>query len=420
MASAFDTLKARGFVADCTSDHIGTLLNDPITVYVGFDPTADSLHLGHVVPIMALSHLQKAGHHVLIVVGGATGMVGDPSGRSAERNLIGLDQVSANIAAIRPQFARFLDFDGPNPAVILDNNEWISPMSFIDWLREVGKYFTINSMLAKESVSRRLEGEQGLTFTEFSYMTMQAYDFLHLLDSKGCVLQCGGTDQWGNIVAGIDLIRKVRQRPAFGMTFPLITTQTGEKFGKSQGNAVWLDRARTTPWALYQYLVRQDDRDVIRLLKLYTFVTLDQIETLDLSVRERPEDREAQRVLAYEVVKLLHGAGTADEVSHGAEAVYSSALTGLSDETVAAAFSEAPQTWITRADLDSGLDLVALLLETGLATSKTEARRVVAAGGVYVNNQKPVSDRVTSRDLASPSLVVLRVGKKTYHLVRVK
>lgn len=420
MASVFQTLQARGFVADSTSDQLGSILDSPLTVYVGFDPTADSLHLGHVVPIMALSHLQKAGHRVLIVVGGATGMVGDPSGRSSERNLIGLDQVAANVAAIRPQFARFIDFDGPNPAVILDNNEWISQMSFTDWLRDVGKHFTISYMLAKESVSRRMEGEEGLTFTEFAYMTMQAFDFLHLFDTRRCVLQCGGTDQWGNIVAGIDLIRKLRQRPAFGMTFPLVTTRGGEKFGKSQGNAVWLDHRRTTPWQLYQYLVRQDDQDVIRFLKLYTFLPLDQIEGLEQSLADEPERRVPHKLLGYEVTKLIHGQGAADEVARAAEAIYYSELNGMSDEMIESAFSEAPQSAVTRAQLDAGLDLVGLLAETGLASSRSDASRHLSAGGVYVNNRKPNGNRLTHNDLASPSLIVLRIGKKSYHLVRVR
>jgi tyrosyl-tRNA synthetase len=422
MASVYETLEQRGFVAQCSDEALRDLLaRQTFTVYAGFDPTADSLHLGHLVPIMALGHFQQAGHRVLLVVGGATGMVGDPSGRSDERNLLSPEQVAHNVRSVRRQMERFLDFSGPNAATILDNNDWISRMKFTDWLREVGKYFTLGYMLAKDSVKRRLEGEQGISYTEFSYMTMQAYDFLHLFNEYGCRLQVGGSDQWGNITAGIDLIRRLRQAPAYGITFPLVTTSAGEKFGKSAGNALWLDPARTTPWDFYQYLVRQDDRDVIRFLNLYTFLPAEQIAALERTVREEPQKREAQKVLAWEVTRLVHGKGTAQEMANAAEVVYYSEIKGISDETLAAVFADIPSTIISGAALDAGIELPTVLVQTGLASSKGEARRLLQAGGVYVNNvrQEPEA-RLGRHSLASESFIVLRTGKKNYHLIRVQ
>ena len=319
-----DTLEKRGLIAQSTDPALGELLaREPFTIYVGFDPTASSLHLGNLVPIMALAHFQRAGHRVIALVGGATAMVGDPSGRSDERNLLTIDQVKQNALGVREQLGRFLDFDGPNAAVMVDNYDWTAPMSFIDWLRDVGKYFTVNYMVAKESVRSRMLSESGISFTEFSYMTMQAFDFLHLHDSHGCRLQGGGSDQWGNITAGIDLIRRLRQQQAYGLTFPLITTASGAKFGKSAGNAMWLDRARTSPWDFYQYLVRQDDRDVVRFLRIYTFLPEREIAAIQQQIEQHPEEREAQQRLAYSVTALVHGEETAREMQHAAGIMYS-------------------------------------------------------------------------------------------------
>src|SRR5579862_4186409 len=298
MSSVYDTLEQRGLVAQSTDPELGELLGrERLTIYVGFDPTASSLHLGNLVPIMSLAHFQRAGHKVIALVGGATAMVGDPSGRSDERNLLTIEQVKQNALGVREQLSRFLDFDGPNAAVMVDNYDWTAPMSFIDWLRDVGKYFTVNYMVAKESVKSRMQAEAGISFTEFSYMTMQAFDFLHLHDHYGCRLQGGGSDQWGNITAGIDLIRRLRQQQAYGLTFPLITTASGAKFGKSAGNALWLDGGRTSPWEFYQYLVRQDDRDVARFLRIYTFLPDAELAELDEQIAAHPEQRAAQKAL---------------------------------------------------------------------------------------------------------------------------
>jgi tyrosyl-tRNA synthetase len=423
--SLFQTLEERGFVAQFSDpglpDH---LRRQQVTVYAGFDPTADSLHLGHLVPLMALAHFQRAGHRVLLVVGGATAMVGDPSGQSEERNLLTPEQVAHNVTAVRRQVERFLDFGSPNPATVLDNHDWIGRIGFLDWLREVGKHFTVSSMLAKDAVKRRLENEQGLSYTEFSYLTMQAYDFLHLFDRHGCTLQLGGSDQWGNITAGIELIRRLRQATAFGLTCPLVTTASGEKFGKTAGNALWLDPARTPPWDFYQYLVRQDDWDVLRFLKLYTFLPAAALAELEQAVRTRPEQREAQRVLAGEVTRLVHGEATARELAHAAAVVYQAEIKGLSDQTLAAAFASVPSTEVSWAELDAGIDLVALLARTGLAASRGEAQRLLQAGGVYVNNVRQddagAEVRVGRHNLASESFLVLRTGKKNYHLIRVR
>jgi tyrosyl-tRNA synthetase len=303
---------------------------------------------------------------------------------------------------------------------MLDNHDWIGPMSFIDWLREVGKYFTVNYMQAKDSVQRRLESESGITYTEFSYMTLQAYDFLHLFDHHGCRLQCGGNDQWGNITAGIDLIRKLRQEQAYGLTFPLVTTASGEKFGKTAGNAVWLDAQRTSPWDFYQYLVRQDDRDAIPFLKLYTFLELDRIAELERSMNESPEKREAQQALALEVTKIVHGEETAREMQRAAEIVYKSEIKDLADATLAAVFASVPSTQLTWTELDAGVPILDLFVRTGLAKSKGDARRTLKAGGVYINNVRIEGEiTVTREHLASESFIVLRSGKKNYHLLRV-
>lgn len=420
MSSAFHTLQQRGFIAQLTHPSLPEWLSGQrLTVYAGFDPTADSLHLGHLVPIMALAHFQRAGHRPLMVVGGATGMVGDPSGRSEERNLLTREQIAANVLAVRRQMERFLTFDGSNPATILDNFDWIGSFSFLDWLRDVGKHFTVAAMIAKESVQRRLEG--GISYTEFSYMTLQAYDFLHLFTHHGCTLQVGGSDQWGNITAGIDLIRRVRQGQAYGITFPLVTTSSGEKFGKTAGNALWLDPNRTSPWDFYQYLVRQDDRDVIRFLNLYTFLPAEAVGELEQAVRDEPHKREAQKKLAFEVTALVHGAEVAREMAHAAEVVYHSEIKGISDTTLAAVFASVPSTTVTRAELAAGVPLLDMLLRTGLASSKGEARRLLQSGAVYVNNVRQASEMTVGTDsLASPSFIVLRSGKKNYHLVRVQ
>jgi tyrosyl-tRNA synthetase len=418
----FQTLKERGFIAQLSDESLPARLDrEKMTVYAGFDPTAASLHLGHLVPVMALAHLQRAGHQVLAVLGGATAMVGDPSGRSEERNLLSSEQVDRNVVSVRAQLERLLDFAGPNPATVLNNNEWIAPIHFTDWLRNVGKHFTVNYMLAKESVKRRLDDEQGISYTEFSYLTMQAYDFLHLFDQFGCRLQCGGSDQWGNITAGIDLVRRLRHETVWGLTCPLVTTSTGEKFGKTAGNALWLNPACTSPWDFYQYLVRQDDGDVVRFLNLYTFLPRARVEELAEAVQCAPERREAQRVLAFEVSRMVHCESVAREMERAAAIFYGSEIKNLSDSTLASVFASVPSTEIGWAELDAGIDVIDLLARAGLTSSKGEARRLIKSGGAYVNNVRVAGEmKIRRANLASESFIVLRSGKTTYHLIRAR
>jgi tyrosyl-tRNA synthetase len=419
--SIYENLERRGLIAQSTDPALGELLDKArFTMYVGFDPTSASLHLGNLVPIVAMAHFQRAGHKVLALVGGATAMVGDPSGRSDERNLLSIEQVKQNAEGVRQQLSRFLDFDGPNAAVMVDNYDWTSKMSFIDWLRDVGKYFTVNYMVAKESVKSRMQSEQGISYTEFSYMTMQAYDFLHLHDAYGCRLQGGGSDQWGNITAGTDLIRRLRQTQAYGLTFPLITTASGAKFGKSAGNAIWLDSARTSPWDFYQYLVRQEDRDVARFLRIYTFLPEAEIAELERQIADAPEQRAAQKALAYEVTATVHGADVAREIQKAAAIVYEEQIQGISDRTLRDVFASVPSVEVPSSQVEAGIDILDLIVQTGLVKSKGEGRRLLEAGGVYVNNVRTAAGtKINTQHLASESLIVLRSGKKNYFLVHV-
>jgi tyrosyl-tRNA synthetase len=421
MSSVYDTLVERGFVTQCSDEAaVRELLSTRrVTGYIGFDPSADSLHLGSLVPMMALKQFQRAGHRVVAVVGGATGMIGDPSGRSEERSLLDPDRLAANVAGVHRLLERFLDEPG-NPPAMVNNADWIGPMSFIDWLRDVGKHFTVNYMLGKDSVQSRLVAEQGISYTEFSYMTLQAYDFLHLFDAQGCLLQAGGSDQWGNITAGIELIRKLRGASAYGLTFPLLTTAAGEKFGKSAGNAIWLDRGRTRPWDMYQFLVRQDDRDVVKMLKLLTFLPLERIGELAESLTSNPGKREPHRALAFEVTSQIHGREVAAELERAAETIYYSEIRDLSDETLGAVFADVPSVEVSRAELEQGIALVDLLVRSSLAPSRGAARRLLDQGGVYVNNLRvEPTTMVGLGHRASESFLVLRAGKKSQCLVRV-
>ena len=421
MASLMDELQARGFVEQLSDPALGKWLEENRgTIYAGFDPTSDSLHLGHLVPIMAMAHFQRCGHRVLALVGGATGMVGDPSGRSDERNLLTAADVAANAAAVRQQMSAFLDFEGDNAAVMLDNNDWIGAMSFVEWLRDVGKFFTVNYMLAKESVKARLGAEAGISFTEFSYMTMQAYDFLHLFREYGCTIQGGGNDQWGNITAGIDLVRKATGAQVYGVTFPLIATSTGEKFGKTAGNAVWLDPDRTSPYQFYQYWVRTADDDVDRFLKLFTFLDLDEIASISDTHRRAPERREAQKRLAGEATRLVHGDAGLDAARSASEALFGGNLAGLSDRDLLDVFADAPSTQLSTGELAAGINVVDLFARTALTSSKSDARRAIKQGGAYLNNER-ISDSeltVNASHLLGRSILVLRKGKKNYHLVQ--
>ena len=419
-----DQLEQRGMIEQVTNRAaLDELLAKPgQSIYVGFDPTADSLHVGHFLPVLMLARFQRAGHRPIVLVGGATGMIGDPSGRGTERQLLTAEDVARNAASIREQLSRFVSFEGDNAALMVDNLDWTSKVSYIDWLRTVGKHFTINYMMAKESVRRRLEDrEHGISYTEFSYMLLQANDFLNLFDHQNCAIQAGGSDQWGNITAGAELIRKTRSREAFGITFPLLANSSGEKFGKSAGNAVWLDAKRTTPYQFYQFWIRTDDRDVERMLRLFTFLEMAEIDAAMTEHRTAPDQRGAQKKLAEEMTRLVHGEEQLKAALNASEALFGGELSGLSDEDLADIFTDVPSFSVEPSSIDAGLKIADVLVAAGAAKSKGEAQRLVQGGGVYVNNKRVEGPGTTvqRRDLASETMFVVRVGKKSYYLGRV-
>jgi tyrosyl-tRNA synthetase len=415
-------LRRRGFIQQISDDGLEAILGAaPATVYAGFDPTAPSLHVGHLLPVMALAHFQRLGHKVIALVGGATGMIGDPSGRSSERNLQTPDVIAENLEGLKRQMSLILDFTGDNPAVMVDNNDWIGRMSFVDWLREVGKHFSIGYMLGKESVKGRMEKESGISYTEFSYMTMQAYDFMHLHREMNCNLQCGGNDQWGNITAGIDLVRRKCGNQVYGLTFPLLTTANGEKFGKSAGNAVWLDAQKTSPYKFYQFWVQTSDADVQSLLNYFTFLEHDEIAQICEAHRQAPEKRLAQKRLAAEATRMIHGEDALKRVESATEALFQGRLKELTAEAIEEVFADVPQSEIESQRLQTGMPVLDLVVESGLCSSKGDARRAINAGSIYLNDQKVQADTqsVNKTHLIAGRAMILRRGKKDYHLVRV-
>ncbi len=421
--NAFEELKWRGMVYDCIEGVQDLLAKEKVTVYNGFDATADSLHVGHMVPLLALARLQRFGHHPIALAGGGTSMIGDPSGKSAERNLLNREIVEANVEAIKGQLAHFLDFEvKSNPARVLNNADWLMPLSLIDFMRDVGKYFTVNYMIAKDSVRNRIEREEGISFTEFSYMLLQSYDFVHLHDVEGCKLQTGGSDQWGNITAGVELIRRMRGSQAFGMVYPLITKADGTKFGKTESGSVWLSAARTSPYRFYQFWLNTDDRDVVNYLKYFTFLPQERIEELASVVTSAPEQREAQRVLAREVTSTVHGPTALDRAEQASQALFGGDITGLTGADIQDIFSEVPSSQMPKTDLEgAGVGIVDLLANTGFLKSKGEARRAITEGGIYLNNRRVAepTQQVTVNDLLDGQFLVLRRGKKNYHLMKI-
>ena len=421
--SILDDLRRRGLIEQFTNEEAiaRDLSSKSVSIYCGVDPTADSIHVGHLLPFLTLGRLQRQGHRPVILVGGATGMIGDPSGRSSERSLLTLEQVAHNVECIRRQVSRFVSFEGDNAAVMVHNIDWIGPLTYLEWLRDVGKYFTVNYMLGKESVRSRLEDrEQGISYTEFSYMLLQAYDYLELNRTQNCTIQVGGSDQWGNITAGIELIRKKGQGEAYGMTFPLVTTSTGEKFGKSAGNAIWLDPERTSPYALYQYFLRSEDADVERFLKFFSLRPVDEIEAIVAAHAEAPHKREAQRILAEELTELIHGEDGLRRAKQATDILFGSEIEGLSDKELTSIFADVPAADLDRSKLEAGYPIVDLLADSGLEKSKGDARRSLKGGGVYVNNRRVDGEElvVTPEHLASETILVLRKGKKSYLLAR--
>ena len=421
MATLHDELKWRGMVFDATEGLADLLAKEPLTAYIGFDPTASSLHVGSLLTVMGLARLQRFGHTPIAIVGGGTGMIGDPSGKSQERVLLDADQIAVNVAGIREQLERFLDFGAArNRARIVNNTDWLGTIDLLSFLRDAGKYFTVNYMLQKESVSRRLESEEGISYTEFSYLVLQAYDFLQLFDRYGCVLQMGGSDQWGNITAGIDLIRKLRAAKAHGLVWPLMKTSSGTKFGKTEAGTIWLDPRRTSPFNFYQFWVNVDDRDVIAYLKCFTFLDEAAIDSLAAASVAAPEKREAQRVLAREVTTLVHGADQVGRAERASSVLFSEDISSLPIDDLLAVFSDVPSTEIPRTQLVDGIGLVDLIARVRLASSKSEARRLVQSGGVYLNNRRAADPqaKVRAADAMGGQLFLLRKGAKEQHLVR--
>jgi len=419
-----EELRWRGFLDAMTTEDLDAYLNEARrTIYVGFDPTGDSLHLGSLIPVMGLAHVQRNGHRPLVLVGDGTGLIGDPSGKSSERRLLTKELAEQNSAAIRTQLSRFLDLSSDKWALMLNNADWLVKLNLVDFLRDIGKHFSVNEMIKRDSVRVRLEErEQGVSYTEFSYMLLQAYDFLYLYQHFDCTIQMGGSDQWGNILSGKDLIRRMLGQRGEGITFPLLTTTSGKKFGKTEEGAVWLDAARTSPYQMYQYWLQTADTDVVRFLKLFTFLGRESIESLRGETQCRPEAREAQRVLAAECTAIVHGAETVRAVEAASRILFSASNEVPTRETIALLAREVPVTEIPRADLDAGIGLVDLMIRTRLAESKGAARKLIEGGGVYLNNERQIQAQkmITTDDLKWPAAILLRTGKKNYHLVRIK
>ncbi len=419
MPTLLTTLTERGLVHEATPGLAKRLEAGPLTAYVGFDPTASSLHVGNLVPVMALAWLQRLGGRPIALVGGGTGMVGDPSGKRGERPVLSVEEIDANAAAIGAQLSRFMAFEGANAARLLDNAAWLRPLRLMDFLRDIGKHFTVNYMLQKESVKSRME--TGISFTEFSYMLVQSYDYLHLFETERCELQMGGSDQWGNITAGIELIARRAQGEVHGLVCPLLTTTAGGKFGKSEGENVWLDPARTSPYRFYQFWLNSDDRDVDRLLKLFTFLPLDEIAQVMAAHRTAPGRRAPQRVLAEEMTARVHGAETCRRAIAASGILFGGGeLLSADAETLALLAGEVPVQPVARAELERGLPVVDALVTAGLASSKADARRGLDAKGFSLNGERLDGDRVVgTTDLLTGRYLVLQKGKKNYAMLDV-
>ncbi len=425
MIDIFSDLRWRGLIHQTTDEaHLAKWLNDGRrTLYAGFDPTADSLHIGHFMPLMTLRRFQRAGHRPIALLGGATGMIGDPSGKSEERNLLSEETLRANVSAIERQMGRLLDFDaGDSSAELVNNFDWMSKFGYLDFLREIGKNFPVNVMLAKDSVRSRLDrDDSGLSYTEFSYMLLQAYDFVKLYDQFDCQLQIGGSDQWGNITAGIDLARRMRGEQLYGITLPLLTKSDGGKMGKTESGAIWLSAERTSPYAFYQYWINVADEDAGKCLRFLTELEREEIESLDRARQESPQTRDSQRRLAEALTEMVHGAEGLAIARRATEIFFGATIEDLDDRQLLEIFADVPSRQLAKERLSGeGLSLIDALVDAGLAKSKGEARRTIQQGGAYVNNRRrpDLDDRLDESDLASETVTVLRSGKKRYALLR--
>jgi tyrosyl-tRNA synthetase len=419
MKSAFfEELKARGLVYQVTDEAaLEKQLNESsVKLYIGFDPTADSLHIGHLLPILMLRRFQQNGHVPVALVGGGTGMIGDPSFKDAERSLNTLDTVKAWSESIKGQLARFIDFDDEeNPAILANNYDWLGKLSLIDFLRDVGKNFTINYMMSKESVKRRIE--TGISYTEFAYQLLQAYDFLKLYETEGCLLQLGGSDQWGNITSGIELLRREQEVQGFGLTMPLITKADGTKFGKTEGNSVWLVADKTSPYEFYQFWINTDDRDVVKFLKYFTFLTLEEIAAIEAEFNAAPEKRSAQKALAKEVTTLVHGAQAYEQAVKISQALFNGEIKSLTAAEIQQGFKDVPTYEVSS---EESHQLVELLVAAKIEPSKRQAREDVQNGAIYINGERnqDLAAEITDAEKIENQFTVIRRGKKKYFLLK--
>jgi tyrosyl-tRNA synthetase len=418
----YEELEARGLVADISNPEIKEILNTKkIAFYIGYDPTAKSLQIGNLFAMITMKRFQDAGHRPVVVLGGATGMIGDPSGKSTERILLTEEVIAENIEAQKKQFKIILDFEGANPAIMVNNFDWMGKFTFIEFLRDVGKRFRITEMLAKDSVKNRIESEVGLSFTEFCYQMLQAYDFRHLALHHDVILQMGGGDQWGNITAGIDYTRKMDARQVYGLVIPLVVDANGNKFGKSEGGtAIYLDPEMTSPYQMYQYLLNSDDSSVIKYLKYFTFLSLDQIAILEEKTKTEAHLREAQKTLASEVVKIVHGQTGLEGALAATRIFFGEKIENLKDKDLNAIFKDVPSVELSRNDLKNGILVLDLLVQTPLFPSKGEAKRSVEQKGVYLNNDTipDMAVKLTEAHLASETCMVIRKGKKNYCVIK--
>ncbi len=426
MASILSTLKERGLVHDASHfDELERLLaSTKTTFYCGFDPTADSLHAGSMLPLLVMRRLQKAGHKPIVILGSATGMIGDPSGKSEERKFLSVEELQKNLRGMEKQIKLFLSDQGENRFETLFNDQWTKNLSLLEFLREVGKHFSVNAMIAKDSVRARLENrEQGISYTEFSYMLLQAYDFYWLYKERNCRLQVGGSDQWGNITAGIELIRRkagADAPQAYGLTFPLLTTSTGAKFGKSEKGAIWLDAAKTSPYHFYQYWVNTTDEDVMRFIKLFTEIDGAELQALEAAVLNKPQERLAQKALAGTLTDLIHGPEETTRALQATEVLFGGSLDSLDSKTLLDIFSEVPSTSIPTAEAAKGLAIQDLLVTCGVAQTKGAAKRLIEGGGLYVNNERITSaaEQISLSRFIDKRVLLIRSGKKSYYLAQ--
>ncbi len=436
-SSILQELSWRAMIKQQTHDELDdALAASCVTLYCGFDPTADSLHAGSLLPIIALAQFRRHGHKPVALVGGATGLIGDPSGKSSERELMTDEMVQRNVSGVSAQIRAILDraltmhtdslpegvsLESAEATPIVNNADWMKPWSFIDFLRDVGKHFRVNAMMAKDSVKDRLENrEQGISYTEFSYMLIQSYDFLHLFSEHGCTLQVGGSDQWGNITAGTDLIRRTQSKSAFGLTLPLLTNSQGKKYGKSEAGAIWLDAGRTSPYEFYQYWYNLPDEDIPRLMRVFTFWPQAKIEELSARIANKERPQEVKSMFAHEVTWLVHGEEQADKAVRVSRMLFGEAISGLTDKELSGLFKDAPSIEIDRARLDAGVPIAELMVEADLEKSRGAARRLLKQNGVYINNTRFGQEErdVTTADLSSETMLVLRAGKKKQCVIK--